>query len=162
MNPRIGPVRVPAIEIPLRLVEGFEALPPQRGLLGMADAGFDLPLAVGIADATRERDDAIVGEHVAVERIQRRIVDVGGEDAFLQVVEDDEADRPAEPTKGLLVQFGPDLRTRPPHEEADRFTRVAERQHEEARPPVLAGLGMAHHRPLAVVDLGFLLMESSP
>jgi hypothetical protein len=37
----------------------------------VADAGFDLALAVGIADAARQRDDAIVREDVAVQRIER-------------------------------------------------------------------------------------------
>jgi hypothetical protein len=32
----------------------------------VADARFDLPLAIGMADAARERDDAVVREHVAV------------------------------------------------------------------------------------------------
>ena len=41
--------------------------------------------AIRIDYATREGDDAIVREDVAVERIQRRVVDVRGEDAFLEI-----------------------------------------------------------------------------
>ena len=67
----------------------LEAQPAQRRLLRVADAGFDFALAIGIADAARQRDDAVVREHVAVERIERRIVDVGREDAFFEIVEDD-------------------------------------------------------------------------
>ena len=106
----------------------------------MADAGFDLALAIGIADAARQGDDAVVREHVAIERIERRVVDVGREHALLQIVEDDDADRAAQPAKRALVELRPDLRARLPDEQPHRFARVAERQDEEPRPPVLAGL----------------------
>ena len=76
----------------LRLVERLEAEAVERRLLRVADAGFDLPFAIGIADAARERDDAVVREHVAIERIERGVVDVGREDALFQIVEDDDAD----------------------------------------------------------------------
>ena len=99
--------------------------PVQRRLLCMADAGFDLALAIGIADATREADDAVVREHVAIERIERRLVDVGREHALFEVVEDDDARRAAQPTKRPLVELGPRLRTRLPHQQAHRLARVA-------------------------------------
>ena len=79
----------------------------------------------------------------------------GREDAFFEIVEDDDADRAAEPTKRALVELGPDLRARLPHQQPDRFARVAERQDEEPRAPVLARLRMAHHRAVAVIDLAF-------
>jgi hypothetical protein len=87
----------------------------------MADTGFDFALAIGIADATRQRDDAVVREHIAVQRIERRVVDVRREDAFLEIVEDDHAHGPTEATKRTLVELGPDLRARLPHQQADRF-----------------------------------------
>ena len=121
----------------------------------MADAGFDFAFAIGIADATRQRDDAVVREHVAIERIERRVVDVGREHAFFEVVEDDDLDGAAQPPKRALVQLGPDLRARLPRQQPHRFARVAEREDEEPRASVLAGLRVAHHRPLAVVDLAF-------
>jgi hypothetical protein len=58
-----------------------------------------------------------VREHVAVQRIERRIVDIRREDAFFEIIEDDDADRAAEPSKGALVELGPDLRARLPHEQ---------------------------------------------
>ena len=88
--------------------------PVQRRLLRVADAGFDLALAIGIADATRQADDAVVREHVAIERIERRLVDVGREHALFEVVEDDDPRRAAEPTKRALVELGPRLRARLP------------------------------------------------
>ena len=75
----------------MRLVERLEAQAFERRLLRVADAGFDFPFAIGIADAARQGDHAVMGEHVAIERIQRRVVDVRREHAFAQVIEDDDA-----------------------------------------------------------------------
>src|SRR2546421_58583 len=58
-----------------------------------------------MADATRERDDAVVCEHVAEERIDRRVVDVGGEDPLLEIVEDDRLRHAAEAMKRLRVRW---------------------------------------------------------
>ena len=77
----------PAIQVRLRRLDRLEAQALQRRLLRVADAGFDFPFAIGIAHAARQRDDAVVGEDVAIERIERRIVDVRREHAFAQVVE---------------------------------------------------------------------------
>jgi len=97
-----------------------------------------------------------VREHIAVERIERRIVDVGGEDAFFEIVEDDHPHRTTEPTKRTLVELGPDLRARLPHQEPDGFARVPERQDEKPRAAILARLRMTDHRAVAVIDLAFL------
>ena len=143
MDARVGPARLPAIQIRLRRLERLEAQAAQRRLLRVADAGFDLPFAIGIADAARQRDDAVVREHVAIERIERGVVDVGREHALAQIVEDDDADGAAQPTKRPLVQLRPDLRARSPHQQPHRLARAAERQDKEARAPVLAGAAVA-------------------
>ena len=121
----------------------------------MPDARFDFAFAIRIADAARQGDDAVMREHVAIERIQGGVVDVGREHAFVQIVEDDHTDRAAQSTKRALVELGPRLRTRPQDEQADRFAAVAEREHEEPRASVLAGLRVPDHRPVAVIDLTF-------
>jgi hypothetical protein len=36
--------------------------------------GFDLPLAIGITDATRQRDHAVGRQNIAIERIECGIV----------------------------------------------------------------------------------------
>jgi hypothetical protein len=79
----------------------------------VTDAGFDFAFAIGITDAARERDDAVVREHIAIEWVERRIVDIRCEDAFFQVVEDDDLRRAAQPSKRAFVQLTPDLRARP-------------------------------------------------
>src|SRR5437016_12181023 len=53
------------------------------------------------------------------------------------------------------MQFGPDACTRTPRQQAHRFAAVAESQHEQPRPAILATLRFAHHRTTAVVDLRF-------
>ena len=89
MNARVGPVLVPAIQIGLGGLERLEAQALQRRPLRVADAGFDFPFPIGIADATRQRDDAVVREDVAIERIERRIVDVRREHALFEIIEHD-------------------------------------------------------------------------
>ncbi len=71
----------------------------------MADRGLDLPLPIGIPPPTRQGDGLVVREHVAVQRVQDRVVDIRGEHAFAQVVDDDEPDVAAQPTEGLLMQL---------------------------------------------------------
>src|ERR1700738_5684025 len=53
------------------------------------------------------------------------------------------------------MQFRPDAYTRPPGEQAHAFAAIAERQHEQPRPAILAALRITHHRTTAVVDLRF-------
>ena len=80
-----------------------------------AHSNYGRAFAIGIADAARERHDAVVHEHIAIQRIERGIVDVGREHALLQIVEDDHADGATQPAKRALVQLRPNLGTRSPH-----------------------------------------------
>src|SRR5687767_13493117 len=70
MNARIGPVVFPAIEIGLRGLDRLEALALQRRLLRVTDGAFDFAFPIGIADAARQRDDAVMAQQVAIEWIQ--------------------------------------------------------------------------------------------
>ena len=79
----IGPMDLPAIQVRLRGLQRLEAQPLERRLLRVADAGFHFAFAIGIADAARQCDHAVVGEHIAIQRIERRIVDVRREHALL-------------------------------------------------------------------------------
>ena len=152
----VGPVRLPPIEIRLRGFERLEAEPFQRRLLRVADARLDLAFPIGIADAARQRDDTVMCELIAIERIDRGIVDVRCKHAFTEIVEDDDLDGAAQPTKRALVQLRPHLGARFPDEEPHRFPRVAQREDEEACASVLARGRVAYHRPFAVVDLRLL------
>jgi len=129
----VGPAGVPAIEIPPGLVERLEAQALERRALRVADRRLDLPLAIRIADATGQRDGAVVDEHIAVERVEGRIVDVGPEHALLEIVEDDDAHGGPEPAERLFVQLGPAARARLEGEQADALAAVAEGEDEQAR-----------------------------
>ena len=70
----------------------------------------DFALAIWIAGCDTASRPRLMREHVAIERIERGIVNVGDEHAFAQIVEDHDARRSAQPAKGALVQFRPDAR----------------------------------------------------
>src|SRR5213594_1439330 len=90
VNARVGPARLPLIQIRLGFFQAFEAHSFQWSLLGVSDARFDFPFAVGIANSARHSDDAVVPQHILEQWIDRRIVDVWSEDTLFQVVENDD------------------------------------------------------------------------
>ena len=108
VDPSIGPVRLPTVEVALRFFGTLEAKPFQLPLC-VINAAFHLAFAVRIADPTRQGRYAIVREHVAIQGVQPWLVNVGLEHALFQVVEDDDTRRAAETTERLLVKLGPDL-----------------------------------------------------
>ncbi len=155
VDARVGPARVPAIEVGLRRLERLEAQPLEGGLR-VPDGRLHLALAIGIADATGQRDDAVVRQHVAVERIQGGVVEVRREHALPEIVEDDDVAGATKATEGLLMQLAPAACARGEGQQADAFAAVAEREDEEPRAAVLARPRMAHHRAVTVIDLAFL------
>ena len=121
----------------------------------MSDAGFDFTFSIRVSDPAWHRHHAVVRKHIAVERIERGIVEVGLEHALAQIVEHHHARAATEPAKGFLVELGPDLRTGTKDQQADRLAAVAQRHDEQPSAPVLAAFLVAHHRTGAVIDLGF-------
>jgi hypothetical protein len=53
---------------------------------------------------------------------------------------------PTQSAESTLVQFRPDARTGAEGEQANCFPAAAQRHHKQPRAPILAGLGIAHHR----------------
>jgi hypothetical protein len=152
----VGPMLFPPVEIRLGFRETLEAHSFERCPFRVPHTRLDFSLAVGMHHAAGHRRRAIVAEHVAVQRIQRRIVDIGLQHALAQIIEDDDARDSAEPMKRLFVQFGPDARAGLEREQPNRFAAVAKRQDEEAGATVLARVWIADHGPVAVIDLRFL------
>src|SRR5208282_726525 len=108
VDARVCPPFFPVVEISLGLFQAFEAQAFEWCSLGMTNTCLDFPFSVWILNPARHGDRAVVGEHVAVERIECGIVNVSDEHAFAQIVEHDDASATAQPTKSLLMQFGPD------------------------------------------------------
>src|SRR2546426_8617292 len=153
----VGPARLPAIEIRLSLlVEPLEAQALERRLLRVPDGRLDFALAIWIPDPTGQRHGAVVGEHIAVQWVERGIVDVRREHALLEVIEHDDADGAAETTKRLFVELRPAPGARVEGEQADALAAVAEGEDEQARAAVLPRDGVPDHRAVAVIDLPLL------
>jgi len=116
-----------------RLIRGdAKVLLRRRSLLllrAARDASCRHPRAlttIGIADATRQRDDAVERQYVAVERIEGGVVGVRHEHALAQIVEDDDLHGAAEAAEALLVQFAPAAGVRRKGQQADALAAVAE------------------------------------
>jgi len=149
---------------PRPLVDSVDRAISERRLLGVADPGLYFPFAIRIPDPARQGHHAIVGENISIKGVESRIVDVGNQHAFSQVVEDDDPGTRPEAPKRFLMEFGPDARTRTPHQQTNAFAAVSQGQHEQPGPPVLARLRVADQRAAAVIDLGFFpgLGEDDP
>ena len=154
MDTRIGPARFPAIEIRLRFFQALEAQSFERSFLCVPHARFHFPFAIGIFDPARHGHDAVVCEHIPKQWIESGIVDVRSDDALAQIIENHDARTPTKSTKGLLMQLGPDAGTRTPDQQTYGFAAVAQGQHEQSCPSVLAALRVPHHRTRTVIDLG--------
>src|SRR4051794_11394039 len=76
VNAGVGPVCLPTIEISLRCLQTFEALAFEWRLLSMAHPSFNFAFAIGILNATRQGHSAVMSQHIAIERIERRVMDI--------------------------------------------------------------------------------------
>ena len=76
VDSRVGPVRLPAIQIRTgKLLRGSsKALPLQGRVFGVANTALHFALSIRIGDAARQGDGPVVSEQIAVERVQRRII----------------------------------------------------------------------------------------
>src|SRR2546428_2065941 len=155
VDARVSPAGVPAIEIGLGFLETLEAQTFERRALRVADGGLDLAFAIGVADAAGHGDRAVVGEHIAIERVEGRIVDIRREHALLEVIGDDDVDSATETAERFFVELGPAPCARREGEQADALAAVAEGEDEQPRAAVLPNDRVPHHRALTVVDLAF-------
>jgi hypothetical protein len=71
----------------LSFFQTFEAQPLQWRLLGMGNARFHFALAIWILHAARQSDSSTVLQQIAVQRIDRGVVDIRREHTFAQIVQ---------------------------------------------------------------------------
>ena len=145
----------PAIEISLRRFQTLKALSFQWCLLGMAHPGFNFAFAIRIFNATRQGDRTVMGQHITIERIERRVVDIRLEHSFAQIVEHDDTHAATQTTKSFLVEFGPDATTGTEGEESHALAAVAKRHDKQTGASILAALRIAHPGTSAVIHLRF-------
>jgi hypothetical protein len=74
----------------------------------MADAGFYFSFSIWISHSAGHGDHAVVGQQIAIERVESGIVNVRSEHALAQIVEHHNAHAATQPAKCFLVEFGPD------------------------------------------------------
>src|SRR6266481_9308459 len=94
-----------------------------------------------------------MGEHVAIEGIERGVVDVRNQNTFAQIIQHQDARSSAESTKSFLVQFGPDARAGTERQQPYCLAAIAQREHEQTGASILAAIRFAYHRPAAIINL---------
>jgi hypothetical protein len=108
VNARVGPALFPTIQIGLRFLQTLEAQSFEGSFLRMANARLDFALPIRVLHATRKGHRTVMLQHVAVQRIERGLVDVGREHAFAEIIEHHHACHAAQSAKRFLVELGPD------------------------------------------------------
>jgi hypothetical protein len=111
VNTCVGPALFPTIQIGLRFLQTLEVEPFEWSLLRVTDAGLDFAFPIRVPHATRQGKSTIMPQHIAVERIERGIVDIWCNDTFAEIIEHHHARHPAQSAKRFLVQLGPHART---------------------------------------------------
>jgi hypothetical protein len=71
-------------------LQTFEAFSLERSL-GVSYSRLDFPFSIWIFDPAWESNRAVVGQHVAIERIQDGIVDVRDQYTLAQIIQDNNA-----------------------------------------------------------------------
>jgi hypothetical protein len=122
----------------------------------MLDRVLDRALAVRVTHPCRVGDDAVVGQYVPVDGVQFRLVQVGLDDAFLEVIEHDVGATAAEVAPCLFMQPGPGLLARFPDHPAEAAPRVTQGHHEQPWTAITVGAGNTRHGTFAVIDLYLL------
>ena len=94
-------------------------------------------------------------QHVAVQRVERGIVDVGFKHALAEIIQNHHASHTPQATKSLLMQFRPGLRAGTEQQQPHCFAAVAQSQHKQPCPAVFPANGIAHQGARSVIDLAF-------
>ena len=94
-----------------------------------------------------------MGEQFGIDRVQGGLVEIGRDDAFLEIVEDHVLGTAAKRAESFLVQQRPGLLISLPDHFTEALAGVLERHDEQQRAAELAR-SIERQRALAVIDLG--------
>ncbi len=153
MNALRCPARLPLFEEGVLLLDRGEASAFERRVLGMLNGVLDAAFAIRIPDPRGVGHDAVMREHGRVDRVELRLVQVGFDDPFLQVVEYHVLAAAAEIPPGLLVQSGPGFLAGLPDHPPKATPGIAQGHDKQTRPAIALGTGVKRQRPFAIVDL---------
>ena len=78
---------LPVFQEGVLLLDGLEAPALERGGLGVADGVLHRALAIGVSHPSRVGHHVVVGQRGGVDRVEGGLVQVGLQDAFLQIVQ---------------------------------------------------------------------------
>jgi hypothetical protein len=67
VDARVCPARFPTVQVSLRFLQTLKPLSFERRFLGMADAGFNFALAIGISHPAGHGHHAVVGQQITIE-----------------------------------------------------------------------------------------------
>ena len=105
MNAGCSPADFPLIEEGVLLFDGLEPAALERGALGVLDGVLDSALAVWVTYPGRVGNDTVVGQHISVDGVEFGFVQVGLDDALLELIEDDVAAAATEVAPGCFFGF---------------------------------------------------------
>ena len=109
------PILLPVHQKRILFLEALEAPAAQRSALGMLDRVLYRTLSIWIPHAGGIGDHPVVREHRSVEAIDLGLVQIWGDDALLEIVQNHVADHAAKVAEGLLMQPAPGLLARLGH-----------------------------------------------
>ena len=113
-------------------LDRLEAPALERGGLGVLNGVLHRALAIAISHPSRVGHHLVVGERGGIDRIEGRLVQVGLQDTFHEVVEHHVPGGATEVAPGLLVQLGPDLLAGIPDHAPEAAPRVTQRGQKQA------------------------------
>lgn len=126
------PLRFPVLQKGVLLLNRLEAPALERRGLGVLNGVLHRALAIAISHPSRVGHHLVVGERGGIDRIEGRLVQVGLQDTFLEVVEHHVPGGATEVAPGLIVQLGPDLLAGFPDHAPEAAPRVTQRGQEQA------------------------------
>jgi len=136
-------------------LNGFKSPPLQGCGLGVANGVLNRTFAVGVTHAGRVAHHTIVFQGGGIDRVELRLVQVGFDDTFLEVVQHHVAAGTTEVAPSFFMQACPGFLTGLPYHPSKAAPGVAQGHDKQAWFAIALGAGNTGECALAVIDLGF-------